>query len=202
MVDGLSKRLAPDERKDALLSAAIDLLARKGLAHFSLEAVAREAGVADSLPRHYFGGYRDLLKAATEGLLKSVENTLLSRDVRLDLRSRVVAYLELLSSNPWGHHVWLRSADIHRDINSIVRKARRRMAESMYGKTWQHISTIEQYDARGRIGYIEAVVANWLERGAPDLELVADIIVTTISTSMSGKQAKRRAKNRAHAKAS
>lgn len=181
MADGTTRRLAPDERKAALLSAAINLLAQKGLEEFSLEAVAREAGVALSLPRHYFGGYRDLLKAATEDLLKLVEKTLLGRDIALDLRSRVTAYLKLLAENPWGHQVWMRSPDIHPDIDAIVRKARRRMAESMYRKPWRTLSKKEQYDARGRIGYVEAVVAEWLDRRAGDQDLVADLIVRTIS---------------------
>ncbi len=181
MADGTPKRLAPDERKAALLSAAISLLARKGLEEFSLEAVAREAGVAPSLPRHYFGGYRDLLKAATEDLLKLVEKTLLGRNVDVDLRTRVTDYLYLLKDNPWGHQVWMRSPDIHPDVDAIVRNARRRMAESMYRKTWRTLSKQEQLDARGRIGYVESVVAEWLERGAGDQEIVTDLIIEKIA---------------------
>ena len=181
MADGTPKRLAPDERKAAILSAAISLLARKGLEEFSLEAVAREAGVALSLPRHYFGGYRDLLKAATEDLLKTVEKTLLGRDITLDIESRVNAYMDLLAENPWGHQVWMRSPDIHPDVDAIVRKARRRMAESMYRKTWRELSKDEQFDVRGRIGYVEGVVADWLDRGAADRDIVSKLIVGKIS---------------------
>ena len=181
MADKTQKRLAPDERKAALLSTAIALLARNGLEEFSLEAVAREAGVALSLPRHYFGGYRDLLKAATENLLKEVEQTLLSQEVTLDLRSRVSSYMDLLATNPWGHQVWMRSASIHPDVDAIVRQARRRMAEAMYRKSWQSLSLQEQFDARGRIGYVEAVISDWLEAGSTDRELVAELVVRIIS---------------------
>ena len=181
MSDKIIKRLAPEERKAVLLAAAIALLARNGLEDFSLEAVAREAGVALSLPRHYFGSYRGLLKAATEDLLKSVERTLLSQQITLDLRSRVLQYMDLLSSNPWGHQVWMRSAEIHPDIDSIVQGARRRMAESMYRKTWLQLSAQERLDARGRIGYVEAVISDWLETDAVEREQVVELVVSMIA---------------------
>lgn len=181
MIDRTTKRLSPDARKAELLSAATALLAREGLEGFSLEAVAREAGVALSLPRHYFGSYRDLLKAATEDLLRLVEKTLLSHEIKLDLKSRVVAYMDLLESNPWGHDVWMRSASIHPEVDAIVRGARRRMSESMYRKPWHDLSAQEKLDARGRIGYIEAVISDWLESMIDSREVVAELVAHTIS---------------------
>lgn len=181
MADGSPKRLAPDERKAKILQAAIRLLKEKGLVGFSLEAVAREAGVALSLPRHYFGGYRDLLKAATEDLLKEVEATLLNREPKRQLVDRFAAYLELLSRNPWGHQVWVRSAEIHADVDAVVRKARRHMAEGMYRKPWRSLSKREQLDARGRIGYVESLVSDWLERGKGDRDIVVELIVQAIT---------------------
>ncbi len=181
MADGIPKRLPPDQRMAGILRAATQLLASKGVEGFSLEAVARQAGVALSLPRHYFGGTRDLLKAATEDLLKEVETTLLSRDVKLSLQQRFAAYLDLLARNPWGHHVWTRSAEIHPEVDGVVRRARRRMAQSMYRRPWNELTRREQFDARGRIGYVEAVVFDWLERGAKDRDIVVDLIVQAIT---------------------
>lgn len=181
MADGTVKRLAPDERRAEILQAAKRLLERKGLDGFSLEAVAREAGVALSLPRHYFGGYRDLLKAATEDLLTEVETTLLSRDLKLPLAARFAAYLDLLSKNPWGHQVWMRSAEIHPEVDAIVRGARRRMSEAMCRKPWRQMTKREQLDARGRIGYVEAIVSDWLERGCNDRATLVDLIVQAVS---------------------
>lgn len=180
MADGTPRRLAADERKAAILNAAITLLARDGLDGFSLEAVAREAGVALSLPRHYFGGYRDLLKAATEGLLQDVEDTLLGPQEQMQLPDRITAYLDLLAKNPWGHHVWMRSAEIHPEIHAVVRKARQRMAEAMHRRPWDLLSQREQIDARGWIGYVESVVADWLERGTGERDAVVELILNAI----------------------
>lgn len=181
MADGSVKRLSPDERKAEIMSAAVRLLKREGLDGFSLEAVAREARVAMSLPRHYFGGYRDLLKASTEELLTKVEQTLLGRDHKLSLSYRFSTYLDLLSKNPWGHQVWMRSAEIHPEVDAIVHKARRGMSESMYRKKWREMSKREQLDARGRIGYVEALVSNWLDRGRGNRDIVVGLIVEAIT---------------------
>ena len=181
MADGSPRRLAHHERKAEILQAATALLEREGLRGFSLEAVARDAGVALSLPRHYFGSSRDLLKAATEDLLKKVETILLSREVKLSLRARFAAYLDLLAGDPWGHEVWMRSSDIHPEVDAIVRQARRRMSEAMYRRHWHELSEREQFDARGRIGYIEALVTDWLERGADDRDVVVDLILQAVT---------------------
>lgn len=175
------KRLPPEERSAAILQAAQALLQRSGLQGFSLEAVAREAGVALSLPRHYFGGYRELLKAATEDLLREVERTMLDRRSKTPLLQRFTAYLDILSRNPWAHEIWMRSAETHPEVDALVRNARLRMAEGMYRRPWTQLSLREQYDARGRIGYVEAIVTDWLERGEVDKETVVDLIVRVIS---------------------
>jgi AcrR family transcriptional regulator len=180
MSGGSPKRLAGDERKARILEATIRLLERKGLDGFSLDAVAREAGVALSLPRHYFGGYRDLLKAATEDLLRDVETILLSREVKTPLPERFAAYLDILRRNPWGHEVWMRSAQVHPGVDAIVRRARRRMAEGMYRKPWGKLSRREQFDARGRIGYVEALVGDWLGRNG-DRDTVVELIMGAIT---------------------
>jgi AcrR family transcriptional regulator len=162
-----------------ILRAAQRLLAKAGLKGFSLEAVAREAGVAASLPRHYFGGTYDLMKATTEDILKEVENVLLGQKPELPLRSRFASYLEILGRAPWGHEVWVRARELHPSLNSIVHKSRRRMMETMYGRPWNALSSREQIDARGRIGYIEAVVSDWLDQGMKDSEPVLEALVRT-----------------------
>lgn len=174
-------RLDPDERKKLILGAAIRLLAQKGLDGFTLEAVAREAGVALSLPRHYFGGYKDLLKAATEDLLNEVKQILLSREIELSIKDRFSAYLDILHKNPWGHHVWMRSSDVHHEVESLVSKARRTMSESMYRRPWKDLSKKEKIDARGRIGYIEAVVDEWLNANPKDRDMYVDLMLEIVN---------------------
>lgn len=177
---GTAKRLDPYARKAHILGAAERLLARKGLGGFSLEAVAREARVAASLPRHYFGSSRGLLKAATQDVLRQVEAVFFGRDAELTLAQRFTRYLDILRRNPWGHAVWMRSAELHPGLEALVRKARQRMAQMMYQHPWSDLSKREQLEARGRIGYIEAVVMDWIARGMKDDALVAGILVEAV----------------------
>ncbi len=177
MANDAPKRLAPALRKAGLLSAAINLLNREGLEGFSLEAVAREAGVAATLPRHYFGSSSDLLKAATNDVVKDVERVLLSRDLHLKLESRLANYLEILRKQPWAHRLWVRSADLHPQINAVVRRARRRMAENMYQRPWKELTEQQQYEALGKIGFIEAVVTECLERGVAGTDVGIKVLM-------------------------
>lgn len=181
MLQSHKKRLPPEQRKAIILKAALALLSRQGLEGFTLEAVAREAGVALSLPRHYFGGTRELLKAATHDLLIEVEQTLLSRTIATPLPERFAKYLELLQKNPWGHSMWMRSTDTHPDIDQLVRSARVKMSEGMYRKPWSKMSQHERFDALGRIGYIEAIVSAWIEDNFEGTELVHSLILKAIA---------------------
>lgn len=174
MADGNPKRLSPDLRKAAILEAAQRLLSRSGIVGFSLEAVAREAGVAASLPRHYFGSYVDLLQAATADVLKAVEEALLNPDLSIPLEARLGAYLDVLREQPWGHSIWMRSAEVHPQADAIVRQARQRITEAMLLRPWNKLSKQEQIYSRGRIGFVEAVVTDWIERGMADRELVIE----------------------------
>lgn len=172
MADSTSKRLSPEQRKTEILLAARRLLGRQGLTGFSLEAVAREAGVAASLPRHYFGGHVDLLQAATAEVLEAVETALLTPDPAVSTEARLAAYLDVLTQHPWGHALWMRSAEFHPDTDAVVRQARRRMAEALSLRPWNKLSRQQQIHARGLIGFVEAVVTDWIERGMSDREVV------------------------------
>lgn len=174
------RRLQPQQRQAEILQAALRLLARNGLEGFSLEAVAREAGVAASLPRHYFGGVSGLLKAATADVLGEVEQLLLLREGAPRLEERIRLYLDVLTRHPWAHRVWMRAGEVHAEIGAAVRKARRRMAENIYGAPWADLSVRDQLEAQGRIGHVEAIVADWLQRRMANRGIVVDVLVSTM----------------------
>lgn len=177
MPESPPKRLSSSARKEEILQAALGLLATGGLKGFSLEAVARASGVALSLPRHYFGGTDELLKVATERILRQVENVFLSAEDGVYDANSFDAYLQILAGAPWVHEAWMRAAELHPELDAIVRMARRRMTESMYGRPWNALTIAEKIDGRGRIGYIEAVVAEWLGQGMKNRSLVISALV-------------------------
>ncbi|WP_285261297.1 TetR/AcrR family transcriptional regulator [Halopseudomonas bauzanensis] len=178
------KRLSPEARRAQILKAASDLLAESGLNNFSLEAVARKAGVAATLPRYYFGATDELLRAATQDIVEEVERVLLAPEPDMPIRDRFARYLATLKEAPWGHDVWMRASDLHTDLENIVQTARQHMVEGMYGKAWNELDPLERYEGCGRIGYIEAVVAHWIEHGMKDTAMVVDIL-TRSSRSLS-----------------
>ncbi len=54
------RRLEPDERRSAILTAAIRVFGEQPYGSVQMAAVAKEAGVARGLLHHYFGTKRDL----------------------------------------------------------------------------------------------------------------------------------------------
>ena len=58
------RRLSPDARKSALITACARVLATKGASGASVRAICAEAGVSPGLLTHYFDGI-DALIAAT-----------------------------------------------------------------------------------------------------------------------------------------
>jgi AcrR family transcriptional regulator len=57
-------RLAPAERRDAIVQAALDVMVRKGMAETTVRDVAEAMGTSSGLIHHYFASMDDLLAAA------------------------------------------------------------------------------------------------------------------------------------------
>ncbi len=85
--------------REALVSAAVEIVAAKGLRGLTFRAVASQAGVNNSLVAHHFGSRDSLLSAALEWAVEqSIETTLL-----LDFESEerfTEALLESLHVSP------------------------------------------------------------------------------------------------------
>ena len=60
------KRMAPDQRREAIVAAALDVAVRKGLASTTVRDVAAEMGTSSGLIHHYFESMDDVLAAAFE----------------------------------------------------------------------------------------------------------------------------------------
>jgi AcrR family transcriptional regulator len=57
-------RLAPAQRRDAIVQAALDVMVRKGMAATTVREVAEAMGTSSGLIHHYFASMDDLLAAA------------------------------------------------------------------------------------------------------------------------------------------
>jgi AcrR family transcriptional regulator len=58
------RREGEERRREALIAAALDLIAEGGVAAATVRAIADRAGVTPGLIRHYFAGKDDLTRAA------------------------------------------------------------------------------------------------------------------------------------------
>ena len=171
------RRMPADARKAQILDAAKRLLARDGIDRFSLEEVAREAGVALTLPRHYFDGRDGLLAAALIDAVSETTEVLVVRAPNLTLEDRWRAYIGHLAENAWGHEIWLRSAYVHTDVDRVVREIRRRLIEGSFQRRWDDMTPHEQLAFSGWVGYVEASVAEWIRQGAQDQELLLQVML-------------------------
>lgn len=59
-------RMSPEDRRDAIVAAALAVARRKGLAATTVRDVAAEMGTSSGLVHHYFGSMDEVLAAAFE----------------------------------------------------------------------------------------------------------------------------------------
>jgi AcrR family transcriptional regulator len=62
----VSRRLAPDQRREAIVDAALAVARRQGLGATTVRDVAAEMGTSSGLIHHYFGSMDEVLAAAFE----------------------------------------------------------------------------------------------------------------------------------------
>lgn len=172
------RRLSPDARRRELLVAARSCIARDGLAGFTMEAVAREAGVTGGLPRHYFGTREGMVIALAEEVLGELQQ--IFAEVRPDgtFQDTVDAYLDWTEKNPWGHAMWMHAPEVHPEFASIVQHVRRHLAALAAGSaTWADVPRRRQIAAIGYLGFVESVVADWIADDFADRATVAEVLV-------------------------
>ena len=161
-----ARRLPPVERRAQLLQAARVVLARVGVEGFSLEEVAREAGVAATLPRHYFDSSERLLVTALLDVVEQGTAPLVDGDG--DVGDRLQQWIAMLSEYPWVHAIWMHSAGVHPEVDAAVRARRRELIERATGHRWSQLSQAERMRGIGWIGACDAIVAEWLADGTRD----------------------------------
>lgn len=64
------KREGEEVRRDAMIAAALELIAEGGIAAATVRAIAEKAGVTSGLIRHYFKAKEDLTRAAYQTVME------------------------------------------------------------------------------------------------------------------------------------
>lgn len=103
-------RMSPQDRREAIVDAALAVARRKGLASTTVRDVAKEMGTSSGLIHHYFETMDDVLAAAFERVagtdLKETEDLLQQAG---DPRGVLAAFLSSYApvGEDWAFQLWL-----------------------------------------------------------------------------------------------
>lgn len=171
------KRLPADRRRAQILEAAVRVIARDGVERFSLEEVAREAGVAATLPRHYFKSRNGLLGATVSELTPRIVEPFLRRDRSLTLEDRYRLYVGQVAEFHWAHGLWEQAEAVDPDLEKEVVKLRRTLVAASFGRSWKQLSATEQLRGAGWIGFVSAAVTEWIRQGRRDENIIVQVLL-------------------------
>jgi AcrR family transcriptional regulator len=104
------KRMSPDQRREAIVAAALDVAVRKGLASTTVRDVAAEMGTSSGLIHHYFESMDEVLAAAFERVAK--QDLGLSAGAMAEAASPVEALRVFFrtytpADKDWAFQLWL-----------------------------------------------------------------------------------------------
>jgi AcrR family transcriptional regulator len=102
--------MAPDQRREAIVAAALDVAVRKGLASTTVRDVAAEMGTSSGLIHHYFESMDDVLAAAFEQVAR--QDLDLSGRLMGEARDPVAALRVFFrtytpADKDWAFQLWL-----------------------------------------------------------------------------------------------
>ena len=104
------KRMTPDQRRDAIVAAALVVAVRKGLASTTVRDVAAEMGTSSGLIHHYFDSMDEVLAAAFERV--AAQDLALSAGAMAEASSPVEALRVFFrtytpADKDWAFQLWL-----------------------------------------------------------------------------------------------
>src|SRR6185503_13095844 len=103
-------RMTPQDRRDAIVDAALAVARRKGLAATTVRDVAQEMGTSSGLIHHYFDSMDAVLATAFERIAREdLEETEVLLDEAHDPASVVRAFLASYApvGDDWAFQLWL-----------------------------------------------------------------------------------------------
>jgi AcrR family transcriptional regulator len=109
--------------RDALIRAADELLAERGLEGFTLRETARRAGVSPAAPSHHFGGTAGLLtEVAALGYAELARRLMIAGESGTPadrLKAQGVAYVRFALDFPGRFHLMFRNDMLNKDQPSL-----------------------------------------------------------------------------------
>lgn len=103
-------RMSPQDRREAIVDAALEVARRKGLAATTVRDVAAEMGTSSGLIHHYFDSMDEVLAAAFERVAgEDLRQTEALLDEAADPRELLRAFLASYApvGDDWAFQLWL-----------------------------------------------------------------------------------------------
>ncbi|MEU1624396.1 TetR/AcrR family transcriptional regulator [Streptomyces sp. NPDC020096] len=188
------QRLAPEDRRQALIETALDLFASRPYDAVSADDLARAAGVSRPLLYHYFGNKYGLFLAALQQCADRLERAVrtAARAAPQDwLGAGLAAYLHHIHEDALGYTALLGhgSGTATREEETILDGVRERILELIVeGMALPEAPALLRSVLRGWICLVEMVCRDWLrgqDRPEPNelVELLRELLSATVLTA-------------------
>lgn len=172
---GARTRLTPDQRRAAIVQAAVRVFEGRDPAAVTFEEIAVEAGVSRALVYNYFGDRGGLMAAVYEQLLVELDEELSQALVgplppRERVRDAVERYVAFAKAHARG---WQTLAMLAATRHPEVQRARRERYERL-AAVWGS-SAEARVVVTGLMGLLEAVTLDWLAEPSVDISRLVDL---------------------------
>ncbi|TQL03766.1 TetR/AcrR family transcriptional regulator [Cellulomonas sp. SLBN-39] len=170
------RRLDPQERREALLTAAADVFAGQGYAAATMGAVAAAADASEALVYRYFAGkdelYAAVLAREVDALVAAEERALSALHPGVPVRDRVRAVvltrLDRAAADPdaWLRHV--RHPAAEPVAAGVVRaRAHTERVARVGALLVPRADARHAYAVPGWLAFVDAACERWAEQGCP-----------------------------------
>lgn len=182
----MGRRLAVEERRRELLAFGQTLFSEHPADAFSMDEIARRAGVSKSLLYHYFGGRRGFYVATIEETARRVREAITPEPglgFEQSFPRALGRFLDFVRENDTTYRAFIRGGiGTDPEVSAVVEQLRRTamllvLSELGVSKpsTSVHIATY------GWVCFAENAALEWLEQGATAQDEMLTILVDAVA---------------------
>jgi AcrR family transcriptional regulator len=166
------RRLAPDERRQALISSALKLFNRFPYDEVSVDDIAADAGMSRPLVYHYYGGKAGVFVSALRQAGQDVVAAIYAAgyaDPANWLPAGLAAFFDHVQANPIALTALLRHGSVTGgEDRQVVDEIRDQiLAAILVGLGSPEESAVLHSVLRGWIAMVETMCLEWLRQGQP-----------------------------------
>jgi AcrR family transcriptional regulator len=181
------RRLEPDERREQILTCAVELFGERPYAAVSTTELARRAGVARGLINHYFGTKRDLYLAVVRRMVTIPQlavDQLPDGPLEERIEHSVAWFLDGVSrhSRTWLAAVGAEGVDV--EVARILAEADELAADRVLEATGLAGAVAHREELRALVraygGLVKAIAREWLVRETLSRDQVRLVLSTTL----------------------